>query len=400
MRVPTTPTRLLGWPVAVLGIAFASGLGLQGYVTNGHAWASRSVPYLVNPANADVAESEAEAAIRQGADAWGSQSHASFTFTYGGRTTGTTLGYNGKNESFFRNTSNGSVIAETLWTYDGTGALVDADVVFYDGGWRFFTGTSGCTGGFYVEDVATHEFGHALGLGHSGEGAATMYPTASSCTVEMRTLHADDVAGVEALYAVTAVQAPAAPSNLSASASATTPASAVSLRWSDNSTNEDAFLVERTTGNASYLQVATLGPNVTAYTDQNLSASTMYSYRVRASNTSGFSGYTNVASAAPSAPPTSVPATPVAVSPANASTGVSVDADLAWSSAGAQQYDVYFGTSAAPPAYSSNQASASLALPRLAAGTTYYWKVVARNSAGSTEGGVWMFTTKAARKKR
>ena len=398
MRSQTFFFRVSSRLAPAAGVVLAAGLGLQGYVSNGHVWTSRSVPYYVNPVSADVSESEAEAAVRAGADAWGAQSHASFAFTYAGRTSGTSMGYNGKNEVFFRNESNGSVIAETLWTYDGTGALVDADIKFYDSGWRFFTGTSGCSGGYFIEDIAAHEFGHALGLGHSGDGTATMYPSASSCTQALRTLAADDIAGVEALYPATTATAPAAPSTLTASASATAPSSAVNLRWSDNSNNEAAFLVERATGGGSYLQVASLGANATTYADQNLLPSTTYTYRVRASNAAGFSGYTNAVSATTTGQ--AAPAVPTAVSPASGATNVSLDADLSWSCVGAQQYDVYFGTASAPALYASNLTSASQSLPRLAASTTYYWKVVGKNGAGSTAGAVWQFTTKAARAKK
>jgi hypothetical protein len=88
---------------------------------------------------------------------------------------------------------------------------VDADVVFWDGAFRFFAGTSGCSGGFYIEDIAVHEFGHALGLGHSTVAAATMYPSTSACNVQNRTLDADDIAGAWAIYPPT--QPPSAPTN-------------------------------------------------------------------------------------------------------------------------------------------------------------------------------------------
>jgi len=94
------------------------------------------------------------------------------------------------------------------------------------------------------------------------------------------------------------------------------------------------------------------------------------------------------------------PAVPTAVSPASGATNVSLDADLSWSCVGAQQYDVYFGTASAPALYASNLTSASQSLPRLAASTTYYWKVVGKNGAGSTAGAVWQFTTKAARARK
>src|SRR3954453_7794074 len=99
----------------------------------------------------------------------------------------------------FRNASSGSAIATTYTWFSGS-QMIDADIVFWDAGFQFFTGSSGCSGGFYIEDIAAHEFGHALGLGHSAATGATMYPSVSSCATGNRTLDADDIAGVEALY--------------------------------------------------------------------------------------------------------------------------------------------------------------------------------------------------------
>jgi hypothetical protein len=78
---------------------------------------------------------------------------------------------------------------------------VDTDIVFWDGKYHFFTGSSGCSGiNAYVEDVATHELGHALGLMHSSVTDATMYSTYMACSTTMRTLASDDITGVTTLY--------------------------------------------------------------------------------------------------------------------------------------------------------------------------------------------------------
>ena len=74
----------------------------------------------------------------------------------------------------------------------------------------------------------------------------------------------------------------------------------------------------------------------------------------------------------------------------------SIDTDLDWADAsGATSYDVYFGD-VNPPPLAGNTATSAWALPTLAYQTTYYWKVVARNVAGSTPGPVWSFTSAAA----
>lgn len=89
---------------------------------------------------------------------------------------------------------------------------------------------------------------------------------------------------------------PADPSNLTAS---TVSASQIDLAWTDGSTNEVGFKIERCAGAgcSDFAQVATVGADVTSYPDTGLAPSTSYSYRVRAYNGSGNSAYTNVASA-------------------------------------------------------------------------------------------------------
>jgi hypothetical protein len=165
----------------------------------GYSWAQPVVPYYINPANLDLPTSAIEPAIRAGADAWRLQSGASFAFAFAGYSAQTTNTNDGINLIMFRNAASGSAIATTYTWFSGT-RMIEADMVFWDGGFQFFTGSSGCSNGFYIEDVATHEFGHALGLGHSTVGSATMYPSISTCSQQSRSLDPDDIAAVLSLY--------------------------------------------------------------------------------------------------------------------------------------------------------------------------------------------------------
>jgi hypothetical protein len=187
--------------VAAMGVALSVDTGA--YSPNGVTWAQSPVPYSINTTNLDLPESAVEPAMQLGADAWATQSQANIRLSYTGRSTQTTTGYDGLNLVVFRNASSGSAIATTYWWSSG-GRILDADIVFWDEAFRFFSGTSGCSGGFYIEDIAAHEFGHAIGLGHSTTTGATMYPSVSSCNAGNRSLHADDIAGVEFLYPPTA----------------------------------------------------------------------------------------------------------------------------------------------------------------------------------------------------
>jgi Fibronectin type III domain len=87
---------------------------------------------------------------------------------------------------------------------------------------------------------------------------------------------------------------PAAPSSLLATAPSCT---AIDLSWTDNSSDETGFTIERSTDDVSFALLATVGPNTTNYTDTGLTPVTKYYYRVAATNSAGDSTYSNTANA-------------------------------------------------------------------------------------------------------
>jgi rhamnogalacturonan endolyase len=88
--------------------------------------------------------------------------------------------------------------------------------------------------------------------------------------------------------------APAAPGGLTAMAAT---GSQINLAWTDNSTSEINFLIERSSDNVTFNLVAAVTTGVTNYADTGLLPGSTYYYRVRAGNAGGNSGYSNVTSA-------------------------------------------------------------------------------------------------------
>jgi subtilisin family serine protease len=101
--------------------------------------------------------------------------------------------------------------------------------------------------------------------------------------------------------AVTPLNAPTA---LTATGISTTQ---ITLSWTDNSQTEDGYAIERLQA-GGFVQIATVGPNITTFTQSGLSSSTSYTYRVRAFNAAaGTSLYSNEATGTTLAAPGDVP---------------------------------------------------------------------------------------------
>ncbi len=96
---------------------------------------------------------------------------------------------------------------------------------------------------------------------------------------------AGDVSSEVSATTTAANSGPAAPGNL---ASTMITATTVSLTWKDNSTNEEAFDIERADSYSSnWTKVGSVPFNAVSFTDNTLSPYTTYSFRIKAVNANG-----------------------------------------------------------------------------------------------------------------
>jgi len=124
---------------------------------------------------------------------------------------------------------------------------------------------------------------------------------------------------------------PRPPANLVA-----TPLSDIEIRltWTDASNNEKGFKVERCQGAncTNFVQITTVGVNVTGYTNTGLSLDTVYRYRIRAYNDFADSTYTDIVTAKTFGPPAAPSGLSVVATP-NSSSKLS----LSWTDPGNEE---------------------------------------------------------------
>jgi hypothetical protein len=118
-------------------------------------------------------------------------------------------------------------------------------------------------------------------------------------------LNADGVPSIAPVIALNsgAPTATPAPTNLSATAVS---GSQINLAWTDNTSDESEFRIERLADGATYTEIGVVAADVTTYADTSLSAATQYWYRVRAYNATGpsaFAGPTSATTLSSSQPP-------------------------------------------------------------------------------------------------
>ena len=114
----------------------------------------------------------------------------------------------------------------------------------------------------------------AVSYSDTGLSPATTY------TYQVRAVKGSmESANAGPVNATTAPAAPTAPSGLTASVVGS---SRINLGWSDNSSNETGFKIERQVGGGAWVSLVTTATNTVSYADTGLSPATTYTYRLRA----------------------------------------------------------------------------------------------------------------------
>lgn len=180
---------------------------------------------------------------------------------------------------------------------------------------------------------------------------------------------------------------PPAPTLASPMDAATGVAVPATLSWNASS-GAASYTVQVSTSSAFTSFVYNVsGITGTSTSVSGLTASTIYYWRVNATNAGGTSSFSATRSFTTAAAP-AIPPAPALSSPANGATNVAVPATLSWSaSSGASSYDVQVSTVSTFATLFLNRTgvtTTSTSVSGLAANTVYYWRVSATNSGGTS----------------
>jgi hypothetical protein len=347
------------------------------YVTDGTKWGVSSTTYKLN---ATVPPTWA-ASIDAAAATWNSAG-AAFKMTNSTFSTNelSLVDLVAKYGSGYANT----YAVATVW-YNTTTRLISKAGIEIGTRWQW--STAGQANMADVQNIVTHEFGHWMRLldiySPSTCGEATMWGTSPLGETKQRTLDQADINGFISLYGKSSsIGAPVLtyPAN-GAAAIPTTP----TLTWNPG-TGAASYEVYFGTTSAPPL-VATVA--ATTYKTATLATGTTYYWRIVAKSSTGMATSATWSFTTSGALPA-----PVLISPLNGATGQTLTPLLKWNAvAGASSYDLYIGTSASP-GFIGTVNTTSVTISGVSAATTYYWKVVAKGTAGSSASPVWSFRTR------
>lgn len=146
-------------------------------------------------------------AIQNSFAAWRNIHESEVDFEFNSSTTNAvTDGNDNRNVIRWKNSNvSAGVFAVTITTFDTTsGRIVDADMELNDRDFTWDTlgaaGTQGIPQRAMIENVATHEIGHMLGLDHSQVSASSMYFSSSPGLIDAGAVRADDRAPIISSY--------------------------------------------------------------------------------------------------------------------------------------------------------------------------------------------------------
>jgi len=169
------------------------------------------IDYVIDPTNSDLAEDFVASAISAGAEEWDTHTDAElfndeYEIVHDGTWDSDTP--DGRNEMVFGDYPDTNVIGvAVVWGYfsgpPGQRRIVEFDVLFdTDFAWGDATINSGVMD---LENIATHEIGHGLGLADiydSSCSEVTMYGYSEEGETKKRTLEQPDITGIRELYGI------------------------------------------------------------------------------------------------------------------------------------------------------------------------------------------------------
>jgi hypothetical protein len=166
----------------------------------------------------------------------------------------------------------------------------------------------------------------------------------------------------------------------------------ITIGWTDNSWNEDEFIIERSLDGNNWAQYDTVANNITTYTDTSVDQLVTYYYRVYASNTSGNSGVTSAVFQNTGVAP---PESPVPLS-ATALSGEVIRLQWADNSEYESSFRLEYSLDQSVWAVVSSDIPANeteYTQSGLSPETTYYYRIYAINEAGETVSNIASATT-------
>ncbi len=189
---------------------------------------------------------------------------------------------------------------------------------------------------------------------------------------------------------------PLAPTNLNVVVSS--PLSYSTLIWTDVSTNEIGYKIERKIGNGVFSQIGQVGANITNFNDSTVAQSTTYTYRVYAFNNSGNSAqYSNLFQITTYAVPSLTTDTISSITISSCYSGGNIsnngdqfvyESGVCWSTSPNPTISL---TTKTLDGTSTGSFTSSVA--GLTPNTTYYIRAYATNSVGTAYGQERVFTT-------
>jgi hypothetical protein len=147
--------------------------------------------------------------------------------------------------------------------------------------------------------IISYSWDFGDGAAASGSATSHVYSTPGTYTARLTVTDNQGASGSQTVSIQVSASAPTVPSAPSALSATATARSQINLTWTDNSSNENGFKIERCAGATcgNFKQIATVGANAANYSNSGLKRNTTYRYRIRAYNSAGNSAYSNVISA-------------------------------------------------------------------------------------------------------